>query len=79
MNKLNGDKAQMLRDTVSKLWQLAAEMLSVVQGEGVWLGHSLLWVFPVSIRALCKTNTKCFLHVLPFLVKERAGVNLNFS
>lgn len=51
----------------SMLWQLDAEMWSVVPKKGAWSCHSLLRVCTASVMTHCKTNAECyfaFLHQL---------------
>ena len=69
MYKINGDKAQMLTDTVQSYGWLDAEMLNVVPRGRAWGCHSPL--LPVVdrglIKAHCKTHTAIFIHYLFFI------------
>lgn len=49
---------------------LHAEMLSLIPGKELGGATLQLWVLTAPITA-CKTNTKCYFHLLPFFMKAK--------
>lgn len=60
MHKINGDKTQVLTDTVKAI-AVGTGMLSVTLQEGTWQGHLFLGVV-LPLTAPCKTKAEGYFH-----------------